>query len=280
MAAVPYGEGAYGDGIYGGGTAMVWHAPEDRSFETGLDRGVLYPKDGDAVPWSGLQSVDEEGGDSATAYYIDGRPFLFLPRPKEFKATLKAITYPDAFSEMMGIQEVADGMYLDSQPGNSFDLAYRTLVGNAVEGADHGYKIHLIYNCTVSPQALTYESMSSSINPTSFSWEIQAVPIQVPGFRPTAHIIIDTRHMGPDRIAQLESLLYGDQMVTPRMPSPQAVYDLLSFGDSILVTDNGDGTFDVTGSYENVYMVEDGLFRVDNANAYDNGDGTFTLTST
>lgn len=69
-------------------------------------------------------------------------------------------------------------------------------------------------------------------------------------------------------------------MVTPRMPSPQAVYDLLSFGDSILVTDNGDGTFDVTGSYENVYMVEDGLFRVDNANAYDNGDGTFTLTST
>jgi hypothetical protein len=86
--------------------------------------------------------------------------------------------------------------------------------------------------------------------------------------------------MEPDRIAQLESLLYGDEMVTPRMPSPQAVYDLLSFGDSILVTDNGDGTFDVTGSYENVYMVEDGLFRVDNANAYDNGDGTFTLTST
>jgi hypothetical protein len=233
-----------------------------------------------AVPWLGLQSVDEEGGDSAAAYYIDGRPFLFLPRPKEYKATLKAMTYPDEFSEIMGVHEVADGMYLDSQPGESFDLSYRTLVGNAIDGVDHGYKIHLVYNATVAPQALTYESLSNSINPTAFSWEIQAVPVAVEGFRPTAHIIIDTRHMDQKKIDAIEAWLYGSDDEVAHIPSPQAIFDLLSFGDTIVVTDNGDGTFDVVGSYENVYMIDNGIFRVDNVDGQDNGDGTFTISTT
>lgn len=243
---------------------------------TSLRREVLTK----AVPWMGLQSVDEEGGESAAAYYIDGRPFLFLPKPKEFKASLKAITYPDAFSEIMGVQEVADGMYLDSQPGDSFDLSYRTLVGNSTEGIDHGYKIHLVYNCTVAPSGLTYESLSDQINPTSFSWDIQAVPVTVEGFRPTAHIIIDTRHMQQTKIDAVEALLYGSETTVAGMPTPQVIFDLLSFGDTIIVTDNGDGTFDVTGSYENVYMIEDGIFRVDNVDGQDNGDGTFTISTT
>lgn len=233
-----------------------------------------------ATPWLGLQSVDEEGGENAAAYYIDGRPFLFLPRPKEYQATLKAVTYPDAFAEIMGVHEVADGMYLDSQQGDSFDLSYRTLVGNVTQGTDHGYKIHLVYNCTVAPQAMTYESMSNSINPTSFSWTIQAVPVPVEGFRPTAHIIIDTRHMDQHKIDAVEEMIYGSDTEVAKMPSPQAIFDLLSFGDTIIVTDNGDGSFDVTGSYENVYMVQDGVFRVDNVDGQDNGDGTFTISTT
>jgi hypothetical protein len=233
-----------------------------------------------SVPWTGLSSVDEEGGDGASAYYVDGRPFLFLPKPKEYKATLKAYTYPDEFSDIMGVTEVADGMYLDSQPGKAFDLSYRTLVGNATEGVDHGYKIHLVYNATVTPQALTYESLSNSINPTTFSWEIQAVPVRVEGFRPTAHIVIDTRHMDQKKINAIEALLYGSDEEVPHLPSPQVIFDLLSFGDTIIVTDNGDGTFDVTGSYENVYMVGPGVFRVDNVDGQDNGDGTFTISTT
>jgi hypothetical protein len=259
---------------------LVWNAPENRFFEVGLDRGVLYPRQGPAVPWLGLTSVDEEGGDGAASYYIDGRPFLFLPRPKEYKATLKAFTYPDVFAQIMGVSEIADGMYLDSQPGDAFDLSYRTLVGSATEGSDHGYKIHLVYNATVTPQALTYESLSNSINPTTFSWEIQAVPVKVEGFRPTAHIIIDTRHMDQAKIDAIEKLLYGGVDAFAQMPSPQVIFDLLSYGDTIIITDNGDGTFDVTGSYENVYMISDGVFQVDNVDATNNGDGTFTVSST
>lgn len=259
---------------------LDWSAPEGRYFDTGLDRGVLYPRGATGVPWTGLVSVDEEGSEGAATYYIDGRPFLFLPKPKEYRATLQAYTYPDEFAAIMGLTEATDGMYLDSQPGDSFDLSYRTLVGNATSGTEHGYKIHLIYNATVTPQSTSYESLSNSINPTTFSWDIQAVPVRVEGFRPTAHIVIDTRHMDQEKIDGIENLLYGSDAANAAMPTPQIIFDLLSFGDAIVVTDLGNGEFEVTGSYDNVYMVDDGIFRVDNVDGQDNGDGTFTISTT
>lgn len=246
----------------------------------GLSSSIYRERIGTAVAWNGLISVEEQGSEGSAEYYIDGRPFLYLPRPKEFKATLNAYTYPDAFAEMMGMAEVADGMYLDSQQSKAFDLCYRTKVGNGASGVDHGYKLHLVYNATVNPGNLSYESLSDSINPTTFTWEIQAVPVRVEGFRPTAHIVIDTRHMDEATIAAIERLVYGDEYTVAHMPTPQAIFDLLSFGDTIIVTDNGDGTFDVTGSYENVYMISEGVFRVDNVDGQDNGDGTFTISST
>src|SRR3954463_13880512 len=96
---------------------VVWSNERDRLFETGLDRGVLYPKTTEAVPWNGLTSVDQDGGGSVSEYYIDGRPFLYAPKPKEYTASLKAYTYPDEFSNAMGVEEVTDGMFLDSQIG-------------------------------------------------------------------------------------------------------------------------------------------------------------------
>lgn len=261
-------------------TRITWNRPEERFVDTGLDRGVLFPKNGSPVAWNGLVSVEETGAEGATVYYIDGRPFLYLPKPKEYEATLKAWTYPDAFAPLMGLVEAADGMYLDSQMGDSFDLSYRTLVGNATEGMEHGYKIHLVYNAVVSPQSRVYESLSNSINPTEMAWTINAVPVRVDGYRPTAHIIIDTRHMDENKISQLEALIYGDAVNEPAMPTPQAVFDLLNYGDIIIVTDNGDGTYSVEGSYENVYMIAPGVFRVDNVDAVDNGDGTFTISTT
>jgi hypothetical protein len=259
---------------------IVWSNAPDRIFETGLDRGVLYPKDGPAVAWNGLTSVDENGGESATPYYVDGRPFLILPKPKEFAATLKALTYPDEFAALMGYVEAVDGMYLDSQMGDSFGLSYRTLIGNAIEGETFGYKIHLIYNATVSPPASSYQSLSDSINPTEFSWDIQAVPVAVPGYRATAHITIDTRHMDPAKLRNLEAMLYGTGNSYGFLPDPTTILDMLSFGDTIIIIDNGDGTWTAKGSYKNIYLIGDGIFQIDNVDAVDHGDGTYTVSTT
>ena len=261
-------------------TKLTWSNPSDRIFETGLDRGVLYPNTGSAVAWNGLTSVDESGGESAAAYYIDGRPFLHLPKPKEFSATIKAFTYPDAFSEIMGAAEAAPGMYLDSQMGDSFGLSYRTLIGDGNTGLEAGYKIHLVYNATVSPPPVLYSSLSDSVNPIEFSWEVQAVPVAVEGYRATAHVMIDTRNMDPTKLETLEAILYGDGSTNASLPDPQTIFDVLTFGDTIVIVDNGDGTWDAIGSHENIYLIGDGVFQIDNVTATDNGNGTFTISST
>lgn len=277
-----YGLGRYGEGRYGYGSAgrISWDNPIDRRYETGLDRGVLYLNNGSVIPWNGLTAVEEAGGESSSPYYIDGRPFLWLPKPKEFAATIKAYTYPDEFAEVMGLSQATYGMYLDSQMGDSFGLSYRTLVGDSINGVDAGYKIHLIYNATVAPTSASYTSLSNSVNPIEFSWEIQTVPMPIDGFRATAHVIIDTRYMTDEQITELEALLYGDDATSAYLPPPQEVLDLLQYGDTIIITDNGDGTWSAQGSYQNIHMIDEDTFQIENVDAVNHGDGTFTISST
>ena len=259
---------------------LQWDRIEDRQIESGVDRGVLYKNNGVTVAWSGLISVDEEGGEGAAEYYVDGRPFLYLPKPKEYKANLKAFTYPDEFSEIIGEVEATDGMYLDSQMGDSFGLSYRTKIIDGPRGENAGYKIHLVYNATVVPSAKNYGTIGADINPVEFSWDIQAIPVRVDGYRPTAHVTIDTRHMDAERIGEIETILYGTVDDPATMPEPQEIFDLLSFGDTIVITDNGDGTWSAEGSYHNIYMIGDQIFQIDNVNATHHGDGTYTISST
>lgn len=259
---------------------IQWNLVEDRQIEAGVDRGVLYLNDGITVPWNGLLSVDEEGGEGAAEYYVDGRPFLFLPKPKEFKANISAFTYPDAFSSVLGEVEVADGMYLDSQQGDSFGLSYRTKIYSAAEGENAGYKIHLVYNATIVPSPKSYQTIGAEVNPVEFSWDIQGVPVLVEGYRPTAHIMIDTRHMEQAQLDELEDIIYGTASIIPSMPDPQAIFDLLKFSGAIIITDNGNGTWTAEGSYQNIYMIGDEIFQIDNVNAVDHGDGTYTISST
>lgn len=278
-----YGDATYGAGVYGFGvlpSRIEWSSLTDRQFETGLDRGVLYLNDGTAVAWNGLTAVEENGADSAVAYYVDGRPFLHLPKPKEFSATIRAYTYPDEFSAVMGIVEATDGLYLDSQQPDSFGLSYRTLIGDAAQGVERGYKIHLIYNATVGQPGRSFSTMANEINPIDLEWEIQAVPVPIDGYRPTAHIMIDTRHMDPAKISEIEDILYGSDSGPASLPDPQVILDILSFGDTIVIIDNGDGTWEAQGSYANIYMIGDGVFQIDNVNAVDHGDGTYTISST
>jgi hypothetical protein len=232
------------------------------------------------VAWNGLTAVDESGGESATPYYVDGRPFLYLPKPREFAAQVQAYTYPEEFEQIMGMEEAADGMYLDSQMQDSFGMSYRTLVGDAVGGAAANYKIHLIYNATAVFGSVSRATNGSEVNAVTFSWDINAVPVPVEGFRPTAHITIDTRHMDPDLLSQIEDLIYGDGDSEPTLPDPQIILDILSYGDAIIITDLGDGLWEARASYRNLYVIGDGVFQIDNVNATDLGDGEFEVSST
>ena len=66
-------------------TALVWDADGSRLYETGVDRGVLYPRDpstgayGTGVAWNGLTNVTESpSGAEETALYADNSNYLSL----------------------------------------------------------------------------------------------------------------------------------------------------------------------------------------------------------
>lgn len=259
---------------------ILWTNVTDRRFEAGLDRGVLYPKNAPAVPWVGLISVDQGGTEESRIYYQDGRPYLHVPIPKEYLGTLSAYTYPDEFSPMMGVPQVAGGLYLDSQNSEQFDLSYRTLVGDSTVGVERGYKIHLIYNATVEDQGVSYESLSNEINPSSFSWQIKAVPVPIPGYRATAHVTIDTQSLSAEKIKMLEDILYGGNESFARLPEPAELLGLMGLSGTITITDNGDQTWKAEGPYQNVQDLGGGQFRITNIDSIDLGDGTYTITTT
>jgi hypothetical protein len=199
---------------------IAWNAVGERRFETGVDRGVLYVENEDGVPWNGLTSVSEDpDGGEATPYYIDGVKYLNHMSQEDFKATINAYTYPDEFGVCEGTAPVGNGLFVTQQTRKSFGLSYRTMVGNDVEGVDHAYKIHLIYNAMAETSDREHESLSDDVEAAEFSWNLVTTPPTFTGYRPTAHFVIDSREVPSDLLTSIEDILYGSQGETARLPS-------------------------------------------------------------
>lgn len=191
---------------------LVWDKVGQRLYEAGLDRGVLYKEDSSGVAWNGLTSIDENLDNiTSDPKYFDGVKYLDEPAVGDYSATLTAFTYPDEFLEYEGVESLGDGLFVGDQRPKQFGLTYRTRVGNDIEGTDHGYKIHILYNLTAVPSPSAFETIGDVVTPRDFSWELNAVPELVPGFRPTAHFILDSRFLPGDILEVIEDILYGTE---------------------------------------------------------------------
>lgn len=211
-------------------TRLEWNTVGERTFEAGVDRGVLYIEGFAGVPWNGLISISESpsGGD-VTPHYIDGIKYLNQVSGEDFQATLEAFTYPEEFSLCDGTAPVKNGLFATQQSKKSFGLSYRTKVGNDVAGIEYGYKIHLVYNAIASPTDRPNNTLTDSIEPFNFSWDIFTKPPTFTGYKPTAHFIIDFRNTPSELMQQIEDILYGHTDATPRLPS---VEELISIFES------------------------------------------------
>lgn len=257
-------------------SVLTWDTVGARVYETGLDRGVLYLSDGSAVPWNGLTSIDEKFDKDVESVYYDGTKITDLVSLGDFSATLKAITYPDEFVELDGYGFLRQGMYVGNQLPQTFSLSYRTQIGNDVDGNAAGYKIHIVYNLTAIPNDRSYNTISDDVGVVEFEWDISSVPQDVPGFRPTAHIIFNTLDLEPDLLTYIEEKLYGSEHIDASLMS---ISDLVSFMYTwalMEIIDNGDGTWTaITDNEADIsYNVSDNtLFTITNANAtYFNSD--------
>lgn len=200
-------------------TQLVWDEVGERRFETGVDHGVLYLREGGAVPWNGLVEVAESRTVDVKPFYQDGIKYLEHHVPGSFGAKLKAYTYPDELDALIGITEWAPGVDLHDQRGAQlFSLSYRTRVGNDLEGVEHGYKIHLLYNIVASPSDFAHSTTDSNVSVQPMEWNLSGIPVIVAGIRPTAHISLDSRRIDPELLSDLEEQIYGTEETDPQLP--------------------------------------------------------------
>jgi hypothetical protein len=257
-----------------------WDEHDDRYFHHGTDRGVLYPRTGNAVAWNGITGVDEASDSSTSVLYRDGVIYYSAVEPGDFQGKLTAYFYPDAFAACAGIPEATDGLFVDNQRPKPFNLSYRSLIGSGMTGDVFGYQIHLIYNATAQLGTRTRKTIGEDNDIMELSFDLVCTPVPLPGMRPSAHYIIDTRYLDQTTIDQLEAILYGDGEFGARLPTPTELYDLMNFGSSFQIIDKGDGVFTIRGSYQNFEDLGDDKWRIKNINGTDNLDGTVTLTDT
>lgn len=215
-------------------TRIVWSQVGERFFETGVDQGVLYPPNGaPGVPWNGLISVEEGvSGGEVEPYYFDGLKYLDFVLNEDFQATLTAFSAPVEFATCEGLKALAPGLSVAQQPRLSFGLCYRTRIGNDVDGVDHGFKLHLVYNATAAPTGRVSSTLNDSPEPSQLSWTIESVPPPATTYKPGAHFIIDSREVDSEKLATLEDALYGTfgagPGTTATLPPQATVITMLS----------------------------------------------------
>ena len=212
---------------------LVWDESGKRIYETGVRNGVLYLQDTQGaytkgVAWNGLTAVTESpSGAEPTALYADDIKYLELFSAEEFGATIEAYTYPAEFEKCDGSASLGTGVTIGQQDRATFGLCYRTVLGNDVKGSEFGYKLHLIYGAKAKPSEKGYQTINDSPEAITFSWEVSTTPVNVAGFKPTACVTIDSTKIEPDKLTQIETLLYGGDSTEAKLPLPDEIAGIL-----------------------------------------------------
>ena len=208
---------------------LTWDATGTRFYETGVDHGVLYLLNSqgayaNGVAWNGLTAVTESpSGAEANPQYADNIKYLNLLSAEEFGCTIEAFTYPEAFAQCDGTVAPSAGVSIGQQTRKTFGFAYRTKLGNDIDGSDHGYKLHLIYGALAAPSEKAYSTVNDSPEALTFSWDVTTTPVDVPGYKPTAQLTIDSTKVDALALAELEAALYGSADTQPELPLPAEV---------------------------------------------------------
>lgn len=240
---------------------LLWDQVGEREYEAGVDRGVLYLPDAvgaydTGFAWNGLTTVTESpSGADASPQYADNIKYLNLVAAEQFGGTIEAFTYPDEFAECDGTAVPTPGVRVGQQSRKTFGLCYRTRVGNDVDGTDFGYKLHLVYGALAAPSEKAYGTINDSPEALTFSWTFTTTPVEVTGLKPTAMISIDSTEVTATDLTALEDILYGTDLIDPRLPPPDEVIGMFPAPPPALMTSNGSATSPQSGEPD----VQDGL---------------------
>ena len=207
---------------------LKWDQTGEKLYETGVQKGVLYPMDGavygKGVAWNGLTAVNETpSGAESTKLYADDIKYLDIRSAEEFGATIEAYSSPDEFDACDGTTELADGVNIGQQNRKGFGFCYRSTIGNDTEYNNYGYKLHIIYGLTASPSERSYSTVNDSPEAATLSWEVSSTPVNVAGFKPTSIITINSKKINPEALKEIEDALYGTASEEPKILLPDEI---------------------------------------------------------
>lgn len=226
---------------------LIWDKTGERFYETGVDRGVLYPQGANGiypfgVPWNGLTAVTESpSGAESNKQYADNIVYLNLISAEEYSGTIEAYQSPIEFDQCDGSASPAVGVSIGQQHRKPFGFSYRTKLGNDTTGQDYGYKIHLVYGAQAAPSERAYATVNDSPEAMTLSWEISTTPVEVGviggvEYKPTATLAIDSTKVDPLALKALEDTLYGTEALAPRLPLPSEVIAMFEDNRTVVTT--------------------------------------------
>jgi hypothetical protein len=262
-------------------TTLRWNDPGTRVFQTGLDRGVIFLEGGRGVPWNGLISVNKEFDRDLEAVYYDGIKVAETPVLGEYKGSITAFMYPPELETAEGTGYLNCGTTLGEQAPKRFALSYRTLVGTDTN-SDAGYKLHIVYNLLATPSDREFVTVSDDPEAMQFEWDVVAIAEDIPGFRPSAEIVIDSRKTDKLLLAQIEEMLYGSLAEDPYLPTIVELVDMIDSWVRLSVTKSEDEMYyTVVDEFEDLGYVSEpdanGLFVISSASCIPVGQDTLTV---
>lgn len=228
---------------------MTWDQDGERYFEAGIKDVALYLaatkndvklENSDylvGVNFNGVTKVGEspEGADE-TELWADDIKYGSFRAAEKFGGSIEAYQYPPEFGQCNGERKIGK-MTITQQSRRAFGLVYKSTIGDDVEGFDRGYKLHLVYKATCSPSSRDHETINDSPDAETLSWDFETTPTAVGTiagveYKPTSHIILDSRDFENDvnggALKIIEDAVYGTNATDPYLPTPQAVYALLT----------------------------------------------------
>lgn len=227
--------------------ALEWDKDGQKQYELGVKNGVLYKWNATAekwlgVAWNGLISVTESpDGAEENELWADNIKYGGIRSAEKFSGSIEAYTYPEEFEGCDGLARPANtvGLAISQQKREVFCLCYRTEIGNDMD-PEAGYRLHLVYKATCSPSEKSYETINDSPDAITFSWDFDTNPINIEaeGFKPTAHLTIDSTDFKTEAekalLLALEQKLYGKPAegqaaaVAAYIPLPDEVIETLT----------------------------------------------------
>lgn len=231
---------------------LHWFEDGNKKYELGVEDVILFPYTeqgalGNGVAWDGVTAInDNKSGGEANKFYAEDSLYATVYGEETYGVTLEAYFHPEEFEECLGDKEVAPGAYATMQKKRKFGLAYKTLVGNDIDGKDHAYEWHFVYKCEVQPVNKNHETINDNVDIPTNSYTIDADKIDpgVTGLKKLATFVVKSEKADPTKLAELETLLYGTAAVTADpsnsieaadaipsvLPLPARIVEILSQG--------------------------------------------------